>query len=155
MLTFLSETTSTYFLEDVSTPVSLTLEVFNNAAAQDGNDILSASGTGYNFYFEIKLSDNDLKTDSDGISITEFVPDSINPDLSGGLAAQDTLYFTITGEILIPAIKCNTVEYLCIVLTIPDNATYVDADVTGNNCCTSLISPMRLSCNPGTYDAQL
>ena len=70
------ETSGAYFQQDVSTSVTVDIDVENMASGMH-DDISSASGGDRNFDFELTFSDKNLETDSSGMkfgSVSGFVP---------------------------------------------------------------------------------
>ena len=75
-MTRLVETSGAYFQQDVSTSVTVDIDVENLASGMH-DDISSAAGGDSNFDFELTFSDKDLETDSSGAkygSVSGFVP---------------------------------------------------------------------------------
>ena len=129
-------------------PLSFTIRNAAASVAGNGNDIIAVT-SGANYEVKLHMSDVDMETATDTLSLTAITPTSISVDLKQALAAGAQFTSTASASVLIPSANCAKVNYLCLVLTIPTTASYTDADLllSSNAKCQDITS--KKICKPG------
>lgn len=133
--------------QDVSTTVSIDVEITNSAATGSGNNILGVS-SGNNFHMELQLSDVDMASNSDslGLSATSVTADT-PAKLQQALATSASDTISITADVTIPQSDCENIHFLCVILSEGTGASFHDADSSNNIRCKNIDA--QKGCDPG------
>ena len=141
-----SETSGLTFKSGAATSIAFSFTTKNGATAGSGNDILTVSGSKYNYEYTIQLSDVDIATGTDTLNIADTTISS-SVDRQQGLAATASFSSTGTASVTIPSAQCSSIRFLCLKLATPSTALYTDAGPTNNEKCVDIST--KISCSPG------
>ena len=134
--------------QDVATTVSINVEITNTAGSTSGNDILAVS-SGSNFLLQLQLSDVDMAVTMDSLNLgTIAVTANVPADLQQPLAVTNVITISATADVMIPRSNCLNVQYMCVLLSEGNNASYYDIDPTDNVMCKNI--DLQKACDPGT-----
>ena len=129
-------------------PLSFTIRNAAASVAGNGNDIIAVT-SGANYEVKLHMSDVDMETATDTLSLTAITPTSISVDLKQALAAGAQFTSTASASVLIPSVNCASVKYLCAVLTIPSTSSYKDAVAALSSNAKCQIITSKKTCSPG------
>ena len=133
--------------QNVSTTVTIDVEITNAASSASGNDIL-AVGTGNNFLLQLQLSDVDMASATDSLNLGTITVAANNPaDLQQALAATNMITISATADLTILQSDCGNVHYLCALLSEGSGSSYHDFDPTDNVMCKNIDA--QKACDPG------
>ena len=147
---------SVYMAQTVPTTITFDVDLRNVASVGNGNDIPAAPGSSDNFKFMVQLSDVDMNSNMDTLSIMSVTPTITTGDLKQALIAQAAATtFTGTATLTITAGQCPNVQFLCIILEAVTGAPFTDADTSdsSNTICTDITS--NIICSPGMITSSI
>ena len=135
--------------QNVTTTVSVNVEITNSASGASGNDILAVNSGG-NFLLQLQLSDVDMAVTTDTLNLdTIAVTADMPADLQQPLAVTNVITISATADVVIPRSNCLNVHYLCVLLSEGVDASYYDTDPTDNVMCKNI--DLQKACDPGKF----
>ena len=135
--------------QNVTTTVSVNVEITNTAGSASGNDILAVN-SGNNFLLQLQLSDVDMAVTMDTLNLnTIAVTPDVPADLQQPLAVTNVITISAMADVMIPRSDCLNIHYLCVLLSEGVGASYYDTDSTDNIMCKNIDS--QKACDPGRF----
>ena len=146
-VTNFQESANVLLQQNVSTTVSVDVEITNVATSASGNDILAVS-SGNNFMLRLQLSDVGMASNSDNLNLAPIPVTANNPaELQQGLAAMNMVTISATADVTILQSDCLNVHYLCALLSVGTDASYHDFGPLNNIRCKNIDA--QKACDPG------
>ena len=135
--------------QDVTSTISINVELTNDAAGASGDDIL-ATNSGSNYFLQLQLSDVDMAAGTNSVNLSTIAVNPDTPtDLQEGLAVSNSISISAMADVLIPRSHCLSVHFLCVLLSEGVGASYHDNNFDNNVMCKNIDS--QKACDPGTF----
>ena len=126
-------TTASNFVTGTSNAITFSVNIFNDRTGGSGDDVFAAINPKSNFKIKLQLSDVDMSSATDTLSMPMVDATVAVATLRGGVAAAATLAVTgATANVLLPDAKCAAAKFLCAFLYRGVDPLFIDLSAYNN-----------------------